>query len=514
MPQNNVLENYSDLGVEIKAKPDYSDLGVEVTPNIGEIKKAPPATFIDTLKTFFTDPEKDIAKAQNVYALSEVTGLNLKDTFNNYDLLRRSSKVTGMTPDLESREYTAIALTPFIAAGAIANPVGTAAGLLAYSALDKAFPSEKIVSGIEKGIGGELSSSAKTTIDLLDFLGKGMIVGGVFEKAPKLAEGFIKNKLVEYNMSKDLTFSKEQVRDIFQTGKLTTADEQSLFGSLNLTGPELRVALQEGVKISVPPEKLVSLVDKPIWAKIKSVFGMESNPEVLKTTAGQPTKAVSGLIEGQVTPEVPILTPKEAQPAIIPSEISQTTINQPTEGKLPLIQGEGQTKTRGLAKGVEAKAIQNKLTDTFGSLPEYQTVNMKDQATKAQDFLIKDPEKAKRIAMGQELAPQDILPESLFVAVENKAVKEGDVNTLRDLATSSGLTAEATTMGQRLRTLAERSPDSPVTAIKEVSKAREQRIGKESKKLHKSEISSIREHIKKVAPTKEDWTSFIRSIQC
>jgi alkylated DNA nucleotide flippase Atl1 len=138
---------------------------------------------------------------------------------------------------------------------------------------------------------------------------------------------------------------------------------------------------------------------------------------------------------------------------------------------------------------------------------------MVDQASKAQDLLVKEPDRARRIAMGEELAPPDILPESLFVAVENKAVKEGDVNTLRDLATSSGLTGEATTMGQRIRTLAERDPESPVTAIKEVSKARENKV-KESKKLHKSEVANIKEHIRKVSPTKEDWDSFIRGIQC
>lgn len=308
MPDNTVLENYSDIGVEVK-KEDYSDLGVEVTPVVPELRNAPPATFIDKIKSFFTDPEKDIAKAQNVYALSEATGLQLKDVYNNYDLLRRSSKITGITPDLERREYMAIAMTPFIATAAIANPIGTTAGLLAYAALDKAIPTDKIVKGIEKGMGGEFSDTTKTAIDLIDFIGKGLIVGGVFKRAPKLAEGFLKQKLVEYNLTKDITLSKEQVRDIFQTRKLTTAEEQSLFGSLNLSGQELRNTLQEGVKISIPAEKLTTLVDKPIWAKIKSIVGAESKPKVVSELAGQPKKAVAGLIEGEIAPKEAITAP-------------------------------------------------------------------------------------------------------------------------------------------------------------------------------------------------------------
>jgi hypothetical protein len=187
--------------------------------------------------------------------------------------------------------------------------------------------------------------------------------------------------------------------------------------------------------------------------------------------------------------------------------------------KVKGIVGTGETKTRGLAKGVEEKAIENKLTETFGSLPEYQTVNMKEQAGKAQDLLTKDYEKAKRIAMGEELAPNDVLPESVFVAVENKAVAEQDVATLKDLASSSGLSEEATTMGQRIRTLAERNPESPVSAIKEVAKARQETAQKrlktkDVKKIQKEEVKSIKEHIKKVSPTKETWSDFIRSIQC
>ena len=138
---------------------------------------------------------------------------------------------------------------------------------------------------------------------------------------------------------------------------------------------------------------------------------------------------------------------------------------------------------------------------------------MKDQSVKAQDLLTKDYELAKRIAMGKELPPNDILPESVFVAVENKAIKEGDVETIRNLATASELTTEATTMGQRIRTLAERDPESPVTAIKGVAKAREQRVG-DTKKAKKETVSSIKKEIKKLSHTKETWADFMRSIQC
>ena len=178
-----------------------------------------------------------------------------------------------------------------------------------------------------------------------------------------------------------------------------------------------------------------------------------------------------------------------------------------------------ETKVRGLAKGVEEKAISHKLTDTLGDLPEYKTISMEDQANKAQKLLKKDYEKAKRIAMGEEVPPADLLPESAFVAVENKAIKEGDVNTLRDLATSSSLTEEATVMGQRIRTLGERDPESPVKAINEVVKARDVKAQKKLKvknvkKAKQKEMKKIKSEIKKVSSTAKDWIKFVESLEC
>lgn len=187
-------------------------------------------------------------------------------------------------------------------------------------------------------------------------------------------------------------------------------------------------------------------------------------------------------------------------------------------GKLAPIESTSTTKVRGLSRGVEAKAVENKLVDTFGELPEYQTVNMAEQAQKASDMLSNDYEKAKRIAMGQELAPNDVIPESIFTAVENQAIKNGDVETLRQLATQSSLSSEATTMGQRIRALAERNPDSPITAIQKIQSAREERVlaklgGKSIKQAKSEVVGQIKNEIRKSAQ-KQDWAGFLDSITC
>jgi hypothetical protein len=214
------------------------------------------------------------------------------------------------------------------------------------------------------------------------------------------------------------------------------------------------------------------------------------------------------------SPKAP--APEKAAPA---ESTAQTPAPEKTPEVAP-IEGTGQTKTSSLAQGVEAKAIEDKLTRGFSDLPQYKTVSMKDQAAKAVDLITNNYDQAKRIAMGQEKAPEGVLPESVFVAVEDKALKEGDVNTLRDLATQSSLTSEATTMGQRIRTLAERDEASPTEAITRVQSAREKaaqaKLGKgDTLEKAKGRISEdIKGEIRKAAPKKEDWSSFVKSIQC
>lgn len=197
-----------------------------------------------------------------------------------------------------------------------------------------------------------------------------------------------------------------------------------------------------------------------------------------------------------------------------PPPITQTQqpIPQPTVLK-PV--GEGDLKTSKLASGVEQKAIENKLTKGIGDLPEYRQVNMKDQARLASELLAKEPDKALEIALGQSDPPNGILPESVFVAVENKANIEGNISLLRQLATSTR-TTEATAMGQRIRALAERDPDSAVGAIKNVADARanaiEKKVGKTVDKHIKETTDKIKKEISK--PKKHDWGAFIQSIKC
>lgn len=256
----------------------------------------------------------------------------------------------------------------------------------------------------------------------------------------------------------------------FQSGGVTDAGEQSSRATHKLFVEE---ALREGKP--VPPEVLADYPD--LQAKVPTP----------KTTEGVSTPEAVSTVADIIAPST---TSARKEPEI---------------------------KTSKLALGVEAKAIEAKLTEGFRDLPEYETVKVANQAEKAAKLLKSDPVRATRIAMGKELPPADLLPESVFVAVENQAMKMSNVNVLRDLATASTLPSEATGMGQRIRLLAERNPFSAVSAIRDVQLAREakaQRTHGDVKKAREKIKSEVKVELKKSAPKAEAWQSFLETIKC
>lgn len=237
-------------------------------------------------------------------------------------------------------------------------------------------------------------------------------------------------------------------------------------------------------------------------------------------------------------PQVPAVAPTLPVPPSLPGALANVprgTIPAPAPVAVPTVQspafevgnktsaldnvlrpkGTGETKISKLAQGVEAAAIEKKLTASLGELPAFQQMNLKEQAQLATDLLKTDPDRAVRIAVGLENAPNDVIPEAVFKAVEDQALRNADLDTIEKLA-NSDLTLQATAMGQRIRALGEREPNSPVQAIKAVREGREQALSKKLKQpiaaAKKQIAADIAREIPKVR--KDDWDAFIRSIEC
>ena len=134
------------------------------------------------------------------------------------------------------------------------------------------------------------------------------------------------------------------------------------------------------------------------------------------------------------------------------------------------IKGTGETVERGLSLSISEKVTANGLADTIGKLPEYQRIRWDDQMLLAKNLYLQDPERAKRVAMYQEASPTGLLPETVITYLVNKAIAEGDIDTLRELGTNEAIASEETTLGQRIRMLGDRNPG--LNAVREVAQAR------------------------------------------
>jgi len=176
-------------------------------------------------------------------------------------------------------------------------------------------------------------------------------------------------------------------------------------------------------------------------------------------------------------------------------------------------------KVSGIAKSIEAKAIEQGLTDKgFDKLAEYNPAIIKEQSKIMSDIMDRDIEMAKRISTGKESLPKELKGATALSAMEDYAMETRDGQLALDLA-NSPIASEISTAGQTLRLTVERTPDSATAKIREIVKEREKVVEKKLKgktaDKTKSEIKKgLQDKITKAKPSKYDWNAFVDSITC
>lgn len=200
-----------------------------------------------------------------------------------------------------------------------------------------------------------------------------------------------------------------------------------------------------------------------------------------------------------------------------------------TRAPLRAVEGTGAVRTLGVSESVEAKAIEAGLTDSFGDLPEYYQVSKADQAERVVKYMNEDYESAKAIARGEKAPPKDILLVSMFEGVKQRAIADGDLELVHELAT--GRVAKiGKTMGQNIAMFAERNPGDPIAAVQRVQAAREADLIARGRTAGNTgsaiealvgkrnpvgeTVSEIKTAMRKGASTRQDWGSFIEALRC
>ena len=209
------------------------------------------------------------------------------------------------------------------------------------------------------------------------------------------------------------------------------------------------------------------------------------------------------LQDSNIRPEIRGQLEMVLQEVQTPSETPQKQAETPQEGT--------KTSKSALSASVVKDAIKAGLKEQFPkeSMPEHEVRNMDDVASRASEFISKNYELAKKIALGQAPEQDDLRAQELFTAIRIKAQAEGDVDTLLELASSDKAAAMATELGQRIKALDATSPEDVVKALREIKNSR---VPKKSEKL--KVVKEIHKYVKKAEPKLKDWNDFVKSIQC
>jgi len=314
---------------------------VPVTPEYPEIGVAPQKSLLENIFTDawrLTKGSSDNQKTKAAVALS--IQKHIPD-YNNVPLNTIQGNLPAITKELGIRGVpTATELAGVgITLGLVASGIGAveAAGVYGLIPLAKGIAGYAGLSEIENAIISKIkkepyqplaaksindllpedtADNIKTVIDITEFLAKAKALQFAGKKLPKIAEFATKQKIIEGKMPKKVYVSADEVASIFQTTENVLPEKVGLLKALGLTSNQWRNAVRKGIEIEVPAKNLSSIVDRPYWARLKSLFKIEpSKPIVTESSFGQPKQVFKMLPE---TSAVPVQQPVAPAPVVAP----------------------------------------------------------------------------------------------------------------------------------------------------------------------------------------------------
>lgn len=253
------------------------------------------------------------------------------------------------------------------------------------------------------------------------------------------------------------------------------------------------------------------------YEPIRTASTVETARPAVPTT---PTPKVPKPIRGEVsaarsrntqpapgTPARADITPSPTRPVTmdVPKRTASVEVNKPRPGQATTISKAASDANRKLAE------------DGFDAIPEEElakigSINKADQLDRVARLM--DDPNVKDMAAGTKPIPDGVAPQVLFNAVKNRAIKEGDFETLQRLARSK-IAEERATAAQTLGSAGyNNEPADALEAIRDIEKTRSgaaerRRQPSDIKKEAKTAETSI-----KKARAKQTWDQVVDSLTC
>lgn len=247
----------------------------------------------------------------------------------------------------------------------------------------------------------------------------------------------------------------------------------------NITADEARSLMQRR-------QDLIDQIDNP--TNIDHALAASEIKVAKATQSGDNASIKSATTEHQFLQEE---IAKEARQTQSASILSGKTAS-PLETSTPMMAGQ--------SLSTEAKAVKNGLTSEANPAT-YGATNWDIQSEQAVNILNTDEAAAKRIAFGQQEPPPGVLANAVYKAVENRAIKNSDSETIRQLVESQA-GSRTSRYAQELGVLGAKDPESPVVALLAISKARQESKLAIPKTITKEESANVTALSQQVARAK------------
>lgn len=321
------VETFNGANAYEEAKAYAEKIGgsVEPTPKFGFIGRA-----IERAKEVFTG-----AKDQYVEKVGEA--ISSLDSRNQGGAVDRSAKAVSAGVSIANLVLSPIGATfsaaeevpvlkyPAIGLNYIFGKIGEGGGWVADKVVDNIPVSDQTKETIRPAAEELAALLAQLAAGKAGAKGTKVLNDRTVELRNQIKTAITKDVVTQYNLPRTVFIEPEKIKSIFQTGEKISPEELQLVQGLGLSGEQYRAAIQSGVTIAVPAERIVTLTDKPYWAKLKGLIGRTPETNRIVETEGAPTPAPRAALPAAQSPAAPriegeaVQVPKtapEAAPAL------------------------------------------------------------------------------------------------------------------------------------------------------------------------------------------------------
>lgn len=259
------------------------------------------------------DPAVQLAKSSAILNISRMHNIPIEVVDKNYDEIVKDPNFTGINPVPDLMDVAGLVIKATVTAGILSNPVSVGLNVVKFLALAEA--ENMLVSlkdtvdykfgagkGLKELLPQDVTKQTKDIVDIVDFIGKAILLRGINKMAPALIDKWTKDIITTYKLPKEVHISADKIKSIFQTGKKISSQELDMVESLGLTGHQYKIALEKGINIKIPVQKLTQVVDKPYWAALKKMVKIKPTTTTIATEAVKTgvKEAPAGLLKAPV----------------------------------------------------------------------------------------------------------------------------------------------------------------------------------------------------------------------